>query len=116
MTYEIQLLAIFFYQYNTDMQKVFVSMVEPMKRSPNFQIHFMSFITVSTAVMFLLKLEINDCSQSILSVTQNSRENWPPHGNFGDWRMRCTGYTVIYPFHLNFPEVVVELWEARLSY
>ena len=25
-------------------------------------------------------------------------------------------YTVIYPFHLNFPDVVVELWEARLPH
>ena len=50
-------------------------------------------------------------SQLKLFVAQNSRE-----GKMIHITVSVVTYAVIQPFHLNIPEVVVELWEARLPY
>ena len=45
-----------------------------------------------------------------------SRKTCPHQGNFGVWGIFGIGHTLIYLFNLNFPEVVVQLSEARLLY
>ena len=38
-----------------------------------------------------------------------SRKTCPRNGNSGIWGILAIGHTLIYPFHLNFPEVVIQL-------